>query len=254
MAEFLLKIKRDSRPDPAFQDGDIIHATNQRRIRDVHAQHICHKRNAGFQPNGLRLVGTLIESRLAAVMQYKFERISAREVRRTNFLTLDVDVLSDTPNAGGEYIHLVEYIQRRLRHPTHLMFGAPGREVWYGGNTISTNANLDKVWQEIEAKTAHREADYTRFTWTDAELKNYLTITVDDFDNAERAELEESVYDLKDPDNPILMQKRKRMVDWQNVLGLSAGDKSNITAPGTTVDIRSRDLFTRADIVTTKSD
>ena len=178
MAELILKIG-DNPIATSFKNGDIIHAMNDLRIHYVHSQHICHKDKIGFTGAGLRPANSLTEMWLSKAMQYKFERISKSEVRRTELALLTSEVFSDKPNAKGEIIHVAEYIRRRLKHPKHLVFGVAGSEVWYGGRTRGTTSVIDSIWSEIEHRTAYKKADYGKFPWGLSDMKDNLVISID---------------------------------------------------------------------------
>lgn len=253
MPELIIKTSTNG-IDPAWQGDDIIHAMNDLRIHDVHAQHICHKNLIGFNGDGLRPANSLAEDYLSAVRQYKFERISQTELRRTNLFTLSIDVISNTPNINGESIDVALYIRRRKQHAKHLIFGKPGTEYWYGGRTRITTAKIDDVWTQIEAKTSNLKANFGKFPWGLNDQKDHLVITVDDFDNAVRAELESSVYDipLTPDDGPVLLKRRKNQVDWKNLPGLTQKIIDDVNNTGTKVDIRDTFSFTRSQIVVIK--
>ncbi len=146
MAELALKIGGTA----TYEDGDIVDAFNRRRIRHVHAQHICHVKHGRSE---------LSEVYRAKTRQFLFQRVSKLEVVRTNLLTLAGEILSDKPNASGEYIDVPLFIARRLKHPRHGIFGPPGVERWYGGTTTATHAILDDVWAEIEGRTQYQESE-----------------------------------------------------------------------------------------------
>ena len=250
MPELLIKIKRDERPDPAFQDGDIMCAMNELHIKNTHAQLLCHKNLIGFNGDGLRPENSLTEMYLASVKQYKFQRVSNTEVKRIDLATLKEETLSGTPNAKGEYIDVDLYISRRLQHDKHLIFGTEDNEIWYGGRTLITTATHITVWNGIESTSLHREVNYTKWPWTDAEMRNYLVLTVDDFDNDTRATLEESVYNQLSLDNEIL-KKRHHKVDWKNLASLGVTE-SNILDKDLKIDIRDSVDFLRSSIVEIK--
>jgi len=250
MAELIIKTSTKG-PDPQWQDGDIIHGMNDLRIHDVHAQHICHKNLIGFTGDGLRPANSLTEMYLSRVKQYKFERLSVKEMKRTTLSTLDEEVLSDKPNAKGQVIDVGLYIQRRLQHDKHLIFGGLGSEVWYGGRTTATTAIIDDIWTEIESMTANLKANFGKFPWGLNDQKDHLVITVDDFDNAERAELESSVYDKADP--PVMTKKRKNKVDWETLPGLTQKIIDDVKTDGLKVEIRDDYAFTKSQIIDVKA-
>ena len=250
MAELCIKIKRDK--PSKYEDGDIIFAPNNRRIKDVHAQVICHPKKMGFNGDGLRIANCLLDTYKSKVMQYKFQRVSAKEIKRITLATMDEEIISDVPNAKKEAIDVPLFVARRLRSDRHQIFGTKGSEYWYGGHTDASLAKLAPVWAAIESKTAYREADHTKWPFTEGELKNYLCVAVDDFDNETRGDLESPLTDDKDPENIVTLKHRKHKVDWQN-LALSTVIKDSILAKGVKVDIRDSIAFARSVIVGVKS-
>jgi hypothetical protein len=80
---------------------------------------------------------------------------------------------------------------------------------------------------------------------------NRLIVRVDDFMDEESGDLMSSIVDETDPDNPILVKKRRHQVDWRNDLGLTAGD---VTDALSRVKLEHRDdEQARASIVRVKS-
>lgn len=251
MAELVLKVGTVG-PDPAYQDGDIIEAFNRRRIRSVHAEHICHLKNFGFTSDGLRPI-SLAQTFFEETYQYKFERVSQDEVRRTDLTTLDTEIFGSTPNPNGEHIFVELYLARRKSHPKHRIFGTPGNEYWFGGRKNTSHAALDQVWQAIEAQTIEREVNYTKWPLSLEERKAYLAITVDDFTDAESIELTTPVtetYIDRGREGQRIVKKRARFTNF-NSLNLSGLEIAAVRARNTQVDMRSKQ-FTRAAVVSVK--
>ena len=205
-------------PHPTYEDQDILGACNWRRARHMHAEGISCQGPGGYvggsQP--------LWEIWLAKVHQYRFERVSLTEMKRTNLWTLEQEILSNVPNAKGEAIHLKEYIARRVGSGKMPLFGTEGAERWYGGRTDATHERLDEVWLEIEARTPKRETDYAGSPFGDH--RKYLVISVDDFDDETGGQLVEPLVDESDPENPVAAKKRKRHVAWRNLRDVVEAD------------------------------
>lgn len=253
MAEFCLKVKRDEIPEPAYQDGDIIVAVNDRRIKDVHAQHICNRKLAGFNKDGLRPSGSLPEVYLSKIYTFKFERVSKTEIRRTNLLTLEEDILSGTPNQKGEQIDVELFITRRKKHHNHAIFGKPGEEYWFGGYQDNSDTKLDEVWQEIEARTAFRKVNHTKWPFTPHELRQFLVLPVNNFTIEEETELTASVIDREGN----ILKKRKNSINWRDLLGKTPLENDptleKILDKNISVDIRGKGLFERSTVVRVKT-
>lgn len=108
-----------------YEDGDILCCWNRRHIRCVHAQHICHVRTAARNGDGLIPLTHHARDWFEHTHEYRFERVSATEVRRTNLATLAEDVFSETPNEDGQAIDVPLFIARRKLKPLHYLFGTP---------------------------------------------------------------------------------------------------------------------------------
>ncbi len=242
MAELALKVGDNS----TYKDGDILCAFNRRRIGCAHMQHICHHRKYPLV-NGLRAVGTLAQYMKEAISQYRFERISASTVKRVEISGGKEEEFSATPNGEGHYIHVAEFVERRLASPNHALFGSPGREIWYGGRTDMSAAKVDGVWAEIESTTAKRRVDYPLWPAGGDDLKMHLFLTVDEFDDAEAERLV----------GPLGIggsaKKRKYHIDWEAELSLTAKEKDDIRNVGTSVDVRDKPAVNHAGILQTKT-
>lgn len=291
MAELALKVGAGAN----YSDGDIIAAFNSRAIRCVHANHICHRKLAGGGIGALRDNAHVARDWFEHTYQYRNERISKTEFRRTDLITLDEFIAGPVPKIdptkGFETSTDVPlYVRLRLVHERHKIFGTPGREVWYTGTRNVSNANLDLVWNAIETKTAFREVDFPRWPMqkeqpaqqirlaipvdlrrsmkargdvppfqvkyfgTDrqyhvadegtvvtailggSESRSHLFVTVDDFDDAVAEDLVSSELDKTDPDNPIIVKKRKRHIVWRDEI--PTREHADIEDKTATVDLR----------------
>lgn len=236
---------------PSFEDGDILVAKNRRSIRAIHAEDICWPRQNGKKVGGLIENNfPLLEILFGNVYQYKFQRVSTDEVKRITIATGDEDVLSKTPNADGEAINVKEYVNRRKAAAKKPIFGAAGSEIWYGGRISAGHTQLDRIWQEIESRTAKREQDHVNWPFTPRELQRFLAFDVDDFDNQEAGELVAPLVDESDPDNPVTLKKRKNYVEWR---GLRDVVESNVLDSSQQIDIRSIRKHVRSQIAKVKS-
>jgi len=238
---------------PRYDDGDILVARNRRLIRYAHAQHICSVKDAGFNGDGLRPSGTLFELMQAKQHLYKFDRISSSEVRRTNLDTLEEDTISATPNAAGEYMHVQTFIDRRKNQARHSLFGSTGSEYWYGKRRKEVSppqTTLDVIWTEIEARTAHRETSYVNWPFSERELTGFLALSVNDFSDADQVDLESQLVDESNPENPIIVKRRKNWIDWRELRDVVEADVLNGSLP---VDIRGLRKHVRQEIKQTKN-
>jgi hypothetical protein len=219
-------------PGAGYEDGDILCAFNRRAIRCVHAQHICHVKAAARNGDGLLLLTHHARDWFEHTHQYRFERISATEIRRTDLTTLAEDVLSGTPNEAGEHIDVPLFIERRKQQAGHYLFGTDGAEVWYGGSKDFSHAKLDLVWIAIETKTPQREADFPDWPAGIQDLKSHLFLRMNDMDD-------DAAQTLVAPamDGPTVVSKRARKVSWRDHRELTA-HIANIDDPTVSVDLR----------------
>ncbi len=251
MAELTLKIGAGAN----YVDGDILAAFNSRRIRCVHAQHICHVKNAGGGIGALRDNAHVARDWFEHTHQYRFERVSRTEIKRILLFDMNEVLFDNTPKlVDGKMQHMdVElYVNRRMLHNLHKIFGTPGAEVWYGGKTDVSDTKLSLVWNAIETKTAFREVNFPLWPAGSKDLISHLFVTVDDFDEAEASDLVSPELDLTDPDNPITVKKRRRHIEWKTVID----SKEHTDIEDKTVSVDLRETLTplvRDDVLKTKA-
>jgi len=254
MAELLLKIDAGS----GYDDGDILCAFNERAILCCHAQHICHPWRNGLNSHGLRLANSVVEDFFLLTHEYKFAVISATEIRRTNLATLAEDILSDTPNAQGESIHVGEFVTRRMRSkapdggPQLAIFGERGSEYWFGGRIDFSAAKVNAVWNAIETRTANRRNQFTQWPLGQQDKKSHLAIPMNEFDDAESNNLVSSEIDGTDPDNPVTLRRRKHDVNWRSLLTQLQVNEADVRNKLLEVDPRGRPALNLATIVRRK--
>lgn len=252
MVELVIKIGSVSADPKSYQDGDILAAFNSRRIRCVHAMHICHPVNAGGGGRAHRDSSHVARDFYELTHQYRFERISRTEAKRINLTTLEEVVFDDRlkiVNGENFATDVPLFIERRLKHSQHAIFGTPGAEIWYGGKKDFSNAKLDLVWNAIEAKTAFREIDFSLWPAGTTDCQVHLFVTCDNFSDDEAENLTASEYNLKDPDNPVLVRKRSRYIDWRSIF-TKVSDQRKIEDKTVSFDLRATMMpIARADKV-----
>lgn len=250
MAELVLKIGDSPvRGNAArYVDGDIVEAFSRRRIRAIHAGVLCHVKHAELTPDGYRPMGSLAQLAREHSYQTKFERISQTEIRCEDRWNKVTEIVP--------YSVLELFIQRRLQHPRHGIFGALGAELWYGGKVASDHKTLDLVWHEIEAHSAEREADYDLAPTGTEGLKAFYWVSVDDFDESEAARLVAPVFERLDAglENERVRVKRMRSckVSWRGLPGMDVGRRGQIEDKKIDVDDRKLAVLQRAAIVEDK--
>lgn len=235
MAELVLKVG-DSQ---FYKDGDILSAFNDRMISAVYVQHICHIKHAGLTKDGLRPIASLSKVYFDNVSKYRFERISEKEVRRINLITLEEEIFSDRPNAKGEQIDVSLFIQRRLKHARHAIFGQPGKEIWYGGGKNHSTPKLDATWNEIEAKTLFRRANHTLWPLGIMDKKVHLGLKLSsDMSDEEVSDFVRSETEEDEKGEIIIVKKRIKFVEWKKLPAVSLSDISTIEDKSVSVDKR----------------
>lgn len=241
MSELVLKINSGSN----YVDGDILCAFNSRSIACAHAQHICHYKSAIRNRDGLIPKSIVTCDWFELTHQYRFERISVREVRRTNLATLAEEIFSDKLNERGEAIDVPLFIARRLRRANHYLFGAVGSEVWYGGHKDFSVAKLDAVWSAIETKTRHVRTNlqFARWPAENQDLRSHLFLSIDEFDDLVANDLVAEGIE----------SKRKHNVVWRDTLRLSNAEVTAVVDRTILVDLReTHEVYQRLTIVVNK--
>lgn len=213
MAEIVLKIGVGSR----YEDGDVLEGFNTRRIRGVHAEHLTSVRESGFTRDGLRPEDCLARKAQGVVYEYRFIRVSQHTVARETLEPASERVVEYDIIPQKE-LDAVEFLERRLRSPNHRIFGEPGREFWFGGRQLLTSHAVEAVWDEIEANTDERRTHSRYELWPaqEQDLKSFLWVPTEDFDEDDLANLERSVVD---PETGQVLHKRAIWTDWPNTLG-----------------------------------
>jgi hypothetical protein len=209
----------DQGPDPMYRDGDILCVMNNRRIRQVHMEHLCHPRVDGKKVKGLACNGyPLLQSMLELTKQYKYERVSNDEVLRTNLRTLDTDTLSPLAVDPKLRMAVVQTCNKMIAADTKsVVFGVAGSEVWYGGRTYVADDDLGQVWTEIETNSSYREENFISFPWGRMDGFAHLAITINNMSDARAHELVEADVDNTDPENPITVRRRRFYIPWQDL-------------------------------------
>ena len=239
--ELIVKVKSDG-SNPYYQDGDVVEAMSLDRIYLAHAEMICHPDNFGFNANGTRDLGTLLQKFQEATHIYKFERLNSNDVKRTNLLTSEEDTINTIPNANGETIDVYQYISRRLKNSNHKIFGLSGSEVWYGKARTDFEVLLPVAWNHIETESDNLQDNHNNWPFTDLEKRHFICINTSgrnyDGDSFTRVELSGDtvttrsmpVLEDSEDDEQTMLAKRKWFVpywDLSSELGNSVDDLRN---------------------------
>ena len=244
--ELIVKIKSDG-SNPYYQDGDVVEAMSLDRIYLAHAEMICNPRNFDFNTFGMRDRNTLLEKFQEATHIYKFDRVNSNDVRRTNLLTNEQDILNTTPNSDGEAVNVYQFISRRVKNPNHKIFGTHGSEVWYGKMRNDAEVFIPVAWNHIETESDNLQINHNSWPFTDLEKRHFVCINTSgrsyDGDSFTRVELsggtvteralpalEDSPEDPPEDYDPVILAKRKWFVpywDLSTELGSSIDDLRN---------------------------
>lgn len=219
MAELLVKIQDRSSDNTDYKDGDILCAFNDKRIKIVHAEHVCHYKRAGRNNEGLIIPGHTCQDWFENTHQYKFERVSKTQVKRTNLFTKQIEIF------GKPEIDVELFIHRRRLKENHRIFGHGQREIWYGGKINLDEANIDKVWESITNKTGFLVADYNLWPMGRLDIKHHLAVRTQNFNDTEAIDIVTPEYQLKDGrpvldqnGDKVVVKRRKNKVDWRDLL------------------------------------
>lgn len=250
--EIIVKIN-DAPSQDSYKDGDIIQAFTLDEIYYHHAQNKCNVKNFGLTTDGTRSPDPLLIKFLEKTKTYKFQRLNSNEVRRTNLLTNEQDILSTTPNADGEKIDVYKYVSRRLKNKHHLMFRDNGLEYWYTKerNGIDVNA----VWNDIETHTDFLQTDHTNFPFSDIEKRHFAAINTsgrsyigESFTRVElsgdtvhvRQEiaLEDPPEEIPEDYDPVVLARRKWFVPYWDLTTALGSSVDNLRNPNHVCDCR----------------
>ena len=150
------------------QDGDVACAMSREQTQRVTARNICDHHKVEFLTSGLRSSDPLVIGYLEQIYKYRMSRDGDR-AQRTNLQTGVVDWIGSTPNEQGEHIYVAEFIQRRLRHVGHRIFGETGSEIWYGGGRKQPDIDWDAIWNNIETHSDYRRANFQDWEFSSLE-------------------------------------------------------------------------------------
>ena len=255
MAELIIKVGTNG-PDPAWQDGDVMHAWNNRDLELMYLENeLCNPWNAPLNGDGLVDTGTIYEDFKRHTYRLKFEQLTATTFRETNLLTLDTRDIAGTTEAtkmkkwldkqllifntanGGTYVHL---------------FGVLGAVVWYRRSGNSSQPQLNLVWADVEAKTAEQQVDHQESLLGQEDLKRILVVKTTNFDQSIKAGYEANLVDQTDPDNVIHVRRRNHTVPYWDIGGLKQ-HVTDIRDRNVAVDLRPTVTKVHANIVEVKA-
>ncbi len=231
-----------------YEDNDIVQAENDTQLLWRNTQIVTDHRAL---PGGFfKPTNSLAYRRLRAFSKWMFERISATEIRRTLLSDMTSEILSNTPNAKEERIDLPLYMARRMAAGKRAMFGDEANAVWFEGTRQVTLDRLTTFWSNyVTPRTGLLAADHRQRNRSDRELSRYLVIVTNDFSNARASAMTEPHYDNTDPDNPVMLAKRRRNIDWRNLPSMEGADITRILDKRQRYSVRRDRVRTETDIV-----
>ena len=254
--ELLLKVGSNG-PDPEYQDGDVVCAFNERRILCCHAEMICHVQKVELNSEGLNPEDCLTRWMLEQFSQFKFERVSDTEVKRTNTLTGSSDIIDSTPNNDGEYMLVDQFLANKRKRNDHNIFGRDGAEVWFGGKIDTTIENVNLLWDKIESESDNIRADHKRWPLTSLEKMRFFGVNTNHGDHdgdCDDEECEEHVRSSVDEHDGSLLKKRAYYVHYTDLSLPSSVSVEDIRNPEKLLDIREEITFAMEAICSCKDD
>lgn len=187
MAELQIRTFADGSPG-GYRDMDIQAGWNNRQILRQRTDRVIYARlrngdeGSGFfkDPAGLAY------HYLNTVSPFRFER--------TGSITYDKVSTSTGEREEVVVSGLPGMVDRWKRHKGKLVFGSEAEAVWFDSRGIEdySQANLDAVWLEIEARTPLLKADHLVPIHTPPSLKKYLFLRTSDFSDSRMVLIAES--------------------------------------------------------------
>ena len=241
MANLLLKVgDQNARPD-SFKDGDVLCAFSRRAIEHCHCHLVCHERDPNHRrlvavdnPDGLIQTTDVLWDYCSILYEYRFDRLSETEleiVRLSDMQTVRItsNQVFDNPFSGkAEQMDVKMYVEKQVKTLRELNAkGKPifknvhGWETWFGGKTYhGDHARVRLVWDAITNKKGLLRTDpqFAHYPLGEQDVRSHLPVSTLDFDDVKAAILTEPIIDSTDPQNPIVVAKRKRFVGWREIL------------------------------------
>lgn len=221
MAELVLATRQSSGLTP-FEDGDIIHGFNRRRIETVHVDHICHPWKETPDADG-RIPDNLAKPMYDARYEFRFERISKTEARKIRIATRELVKIVGPDTADIDAFVRGALSRKRGDNAKRAIFGTPGREIWYGGRVSWETTRINALWAAVESRSPLRRADHQLFPLGRSTRSKTLVVRVPEFDDATRSEYEASETAEDRDGNIITVWQRRNRVEWREIPGVDEG-------------------------------
>lgn len=233
----------------SFEDGDIMSAVSWRRCRHMMANGVVFTRDSTRryarlnQETGFFDTGSVVEDYCLATHALAMVRLNATEGKLVRLSDMaEIPFTTGVPyvqfNGRTVVTHLGPSFERKVRSLQALngqgqpLFGTNVNNLtMYGGRKDHSHVNIDTVWDAIESKVGVNERDaYANFR-PFSNMKTRLAIAVNNMTDQEASDLSGSLLDETDPDNPIIVKKRKNWVQWrdlQDVIEADVLDKNKL--------------------------
>lgn len=169
----------------------------------------------------------LLEPYYAQTRLWRYARISKTELRKTNLVTGDSEIVGPTRNANGLHSHIDENLADLRRRGKTAIFGEPGREVVYDGGVPIDDARASAIWDAMES-AGHSRIDHLDLQAGEWVPKKTLLVEIEPVTRAER----ETILELDED------RKRKQRIDWKNLPGMDAAKIAAVQDPDQSVDYR----------------
>lgn len=258
MANLLLVV----RDGPSYKNGDVLCAFSRRCIEFCHCHMQCFERDPNHRrlkavdnPDGLVPQTDVLYDYCTTFYEFRYDRLSENELLITRLsdgvnIRVQSNVPFDSPFSNKtEQIDIKQFLDRQLK--TLRSLDARGRpifkndqslETWFGGRMSHGDINkVRAVWMALTNKKGvlRTELRFRHYPLGQQDIRSFLPISTTDFDDGRAAQLVEPEYDLSDPENPQIIKKRKKFVNWRDdvipEVGVPEGDVIDKRKP---IDIR----------------
>lgn len=232
MAEVCLKVFVNGLDK--WERGDSVSVFSNRRILCKQAEMACHVVKTMPNRDGLRPVTSLMYQFYDRMHRYKFVRASSVEAIRFDRVTNTSEVVS-MPT-------LQAWLDRRVRHPRHRIFGFAGAECWFSGwHPVSDSVN--GLWDYLEGETRLRRS--YKWPFSELEKRRFLVSSLEDDLTIE----EESTYIKPLYDRDTVVKARQHKIDWECSKCITTDQKLVVADETKIVDLRDDFAFAKRDVI-----
>ncbi len=240
-----------------YQDGDILCAFSPRRISYEHCHQQCWERGndrrlAALNNKGLVPVNDVLYDYHNLLCEYRFERLSTTEASITRISDEEVIRFESNKtfigfNGKAQQMDIASFVDRRFKtlvrdggNGLPLFDGISG-EMWFGGQKdIMSMSRIGKVWKRIENKkqVSKSQDRFKHYPLGRQDVRSHLPLKVANFNDEAANSLVQSEVDNSDPENPVVLKKRKHHVLWRDRLADLGVSEADVLNRNTKVDRR----------------